>query len=287
MPPDQSQVPADFSLAKALPEEISGWKKSQDDEVYNRDDIFDYMDGAGEIYLAFDFRFVFVRQYAKADAPSIVVELYQMSSSEDAFGVFTQETDGQEVKVGQAAIYGAGLLRFWKDKIFVRIMADKETPEARDMVMKIGGIIHSAIPEAGPKPGLLRSLPVEGLQPETIRYFHTQISLNTHYYLANVNILNLSPETQAVLARYEKEGGRALLLLVDYPTAEKAYDAYGRFVEMFLLERFVPDGKYPPKKLENEKYAVVGREGRDVIIVLDADKPSIAEWLLKQATQNL
>src|SRR4030067_2515703 len=84
VPPEQTPAPSDFALGKALPQEISGWQKSRDDQVFNREDIFDYLDGAGELYLAFDFQFVFVREYAKPEAPAVVVEVYPMSSSADA-----------------------------------------------------------------------------------------------------------------------------------------------------------------------------------------------------------
>src|SRR5512135_2556557 len=79
VPAEQTAVvPPDFTLARALPAALAGWEKSRDDEVFDRDSVFDYLDGGGELYLAFDFRFVFVREYAKPDAPAIVVELYQM-----------------------------------------------------------------------------------------------------------------------------------------------------------------------------------------------------------------
>lgn len=284
---EQTPAPSDFALAKALPPEVLGWQKGEEDQVYGRDDIFDYLDGAGEIYLAFDFKFVFVRQYAKPDAPSIVAEIYQMSSSGDAYGIFTQDMDGQEVRMGQEALYGAGLLRFWKDKVFVRIMADRETPEAREAVMKLGEALDSAIREAGPKPELLARLPVEGLEPGTTRYFHTVISLNSHYFMSNVNILNLSLETQVVTARYERYKARGTLILIEYPSEDKAYNAYGRFIEMYMLERFVPDRKFPPAELENGKYAGAVRSGRYLAISVEADDKAVADDLLKRALANL
>jgi hypothetical protein len=286
-PSDQEQVPPDFAPAKALPSDIGGWTRSRDDQAFNRDGIFDYLDGAGELYLAFDFRIVFVREYAKPDAPSIVVEIYQMSSSADAFGIFTQDNDGQEVKLGEDALYGAGLLRFWKNSVFVRIMADRETPEARDAVMRLGAAIETAVPEAGPKPDILKRLPVEGLEPRTISYFHTVISLNSHYFMANANILNLSPETRVALARYSRNGKRATLILVEYPTEDSAYSAHGRFVEMYLLERFTPETQFPPLKLENGKYAGAARLGRYLAMVVEADDQAVAEWLLDRASKNI
>jgi len=285
--PDKAKILASFSLRQTLPPEAAGWKTGREDQLFTRDDVFDYIDGGGEIYLAYDFRFVFVREYVRDGAPSIVVEIYQMSSSEDAYGVFTHDSDGDAVDLGQGAIYGAGLLRFWKDKIFVRIMADQETPEAKAVVMGFGTKIAGAIPGEGEEPGLINFLPEEGLKPKSLRYFHTLISLNAHYYLANVNILNLSPETQVAMARYEREGSQLRVLVVEYPSVERAVDAQGRFAEMFLLERFEAGRKVPPKKLEDGKFAGVVRSGRYLIIVTEAGKKSDLEWITENISYNL
>ena len=284
---DNNKILASFPFRQALPPEISGWKTDREDQVFTRDDVFDYMDGGGEIYLAYDFQFVWVREYVRDDAPSIVAEIYQMSSSEDAFGVFTHDTDGDEVELGQGAIYGAGLLRLWKDKIFIRILADRETSEAKTVILELGAKIAGAVAQEGGKPGLVKVLPEEGLRPKSLRYFHTLISLNAHYYLANVNVLNLSPETQVVMARYEKEGSQARLLLVEYPTVERAVDGHGRFVEIVLLERFKPGREVPPKKLEDGKFAGAVRSGRYLIIVIKADKKADLDWITKTICQNL
>ena len=283
----KSEILASFAVRQALPSEADGWKTGREDQIFTRDDIFDYVDGGGEIYLAYDFQFVFVREYVREGAPSIVVEVYQMSSSEDAFGVFTHDPDGEDVDLGQGALYGAGLLRFWKDKVFVRLMADRETPEAKALIMGLAAGIVGAIPGEGPEPNLIGCLPKEGLKPKSLRYFHTLISLNAHFYLANVNILNLSPETRVAMARFERAGSQARVLLVEYPTVERAIDAERRFAEMFLIERFMADRKLPPKKLEDGKYAGLSRDGRHLVIVVEADKKPDLEWLMRSISRNL
>jgi len=89
------------------------------------------------------------------------------------------------------------------------------------------------------------------------------------------------------MARYEKEGSQARLLLVEYPTVERTVDAQGRFVEMFLVERFEAGRKLPPKKLEDGKFAGVLRSGRHLIIIIEADKKSVLDWITKTIYQNL
>jgi hypothetical protein len=138
-----------------LPVQIDGWSASDRDQTYTRDTIFDYMNGAGEIYLAYDFEKLFVREYTRPSAPPIIAEIYEMDSSEDAYGVFTNDTDGKPVKMGQGGIYAQGLLRFWKGPIFVRLMAERETDETRAAIMSLGREISSAIEDEGHTPALL------------------------------------------------------------------------------------------------------------------------------------
>lgn len=157
-----------MGLDRLLPKTIYGWEAAAKDNLFDRRTIFDYMNGAGEIYLAYDFRILLVREYTGKSSPPIAAEIYQMSSSEDAYGVFSQDPDGEEVEVGQGALYGMGLLRFWKGKIFVRILAEKETAESKSAVMALGKKIAEAIPAKGGKPALLDWIPSEGLRTNLI-----------------------------------------------------------------------------------------------------------------------
>ncbi|MGQ9672788.1 MAG: DUF6599 family protein [Candidatus Aminicenantales bacterium] len=283
---DKKQVFA-FALSEALPREMNGWRAKSEDQFFNRDNIFDYMDGAGEIYLAFDFQFLFVREYARKNFPSVVVEVYQMGSSEDAYGVFTQDTDGEEVRCGQAAVYAGGLLRFWKDTVFARILADKEKPEARSLVMKMGETLAAAIPREGKMPELIKFLPTQGLRPQTIRYFHTLVSLNSHYYFSSANILNLSPQTKVLLALYDFNGIKAKLLLAAYPSSEQAKKALAQFTSGYLEEEAPPEATLLTKKLEDGRFLGVELRGKFLILVFEADQPSLCRQLADEITPKL
>ena len=69
---------------ESLPVQIDGWSTAERDQLYTRDNIFDYMNGAGEMYLAYDFKKLFFREYTRPSAPPIIVEIYEMKSSGDA-----------------------------------------------------------------------------------------------------------------------------------------------------------------------------------------------------------
>jgi len=92
-------------MREFVPNEIYGWKAQGEVEIYDRETIFDYIDGAGEIYLLYGFRKVMVFHLAKVDQPTIVVEIFDMGSAEDAFGVFSHAREGEEIGVGQGSEY--------------------------------------------------------------------------------------------------------------------------------------------------------------------------------------
>ena len=71
------------------PLEADGWKWDRKVASFKGESLYDYIDGAAEVYLAYNYRRVSVRRYVKPNQPDIIADVYQMGSSEDAFGVFS------------------------------------------------------------------------------------------------------------------------------------------------------------------------------------------------------
>jgi hypothetical protein len=268
-----------LNLLMILPQEISGYVTEREDEIYTRENLFDYINGAAELYLAYDFSELLVREYIKNSAPTIAVEIYHMSTSEDAFGIFTQETDGEVVDIGHNAIYSKGLLRFWEGKIFTRIFASYEGKDTRAIIMKIGLLIAQSISQVSKKPIMTNLLPSKGLQFQTIRYFHKMVSLNSHYYIADQNIFNLNEDTKAILARYKKGNQKIRLLLIEFPDQNKTMEAYGQFVQIYMGEQPVLNSELQWLKIENSEVISTRKVGRFIITIFEADSPSTCIWL--------
>src|SRR5512147_2433040 len=86
-----------------LPTETAGWKWDGKEMKYDPKTVFSYMDGSAELYLAYGFQSLVVHRYEKPDRPPITVELYEMGSSEDAFGVFSFERQDEDAGIGQGS----------------------------------------------------------------------------------------------------------------------------------------------------------------------------------------
>ena len=71
-----------------LPAEALGWRGDGADESVDRDGLFSLIDGGAEAYRALNVRRVGARRYVKAGAPDVVVDVFDMGSSADAYGAY-------------------------------------------------------------------------------------------------------------------------------------------------------------------------------------------------------
>ena len=269
-------------LHRALPGQIKGWTAEPGDRFFDSETIFDYINGAGEVYRAYNLQRCLSRRYTNPKGPPIVLDIFYMGSSEDAFGVFTHDQDGEALDVGQGALYRSGWLSFWKDRFFVSVYTEEETAAAEKAVRGLGKVVASLITAQGPKPRILLRLPHEGLLPRSIRYLHHHIVLNYHFYVSDENILDLGPHTDAVLAGYQRGKEYARILLVIYPNKKKAAEALARFLRHYLPEA---DSK-GLVLLENGKWSTAALKGKLLAVVLEADSRQLAKGILKRVIET-
>ena len=160
-------------------------------------------------------------------------------------GAPTVSTMGEDRPAWPSALYGEGLVRLRSDKIYARILAERETPGSKEAVLTLGRIVVQGASDS-PTPALLRRLP-GNLWPEwkqrlkMTAYFRSHLVLNSLYYLSQENIFDLDHETEAAITQYERESPQGLqrfrVLLVQYPDAEAARQALAHFRRVYLPER--------------------------------------------------
>ena len=266
-----------------IPKEINGWVANVEVRTYDRKTLFKYIDGGAELYLAYRFRKAYVYTYAKVGGPDIIMGIYNMSTTKDAFGVFTSEREGEDIGIGQGSEYEGGLLRFFKGRFFVSIMTYEETPQSRKTLLGLARAVADGIQSTGDRPELPSSLPPKGLIETSIRYFYNHLILNLHYYIANENIFLLDSDTEAVLARYAAEKEKPYLLLVKYPSKQHAKKAFSSFLNAYMSDAM----QTGIVKTENDKWTATDLHARFVAVVFDAPSDGCARSLLEAVRMRL
>lgn len=250
---------AEMKTAKPeLPRTVGPWTRSEATRTISAENIFEYMDGAGELYIGYRFDRIEVAEYAAPGEKNILVELYFMKTPDDAFGLLSLDWGGNPVDLDVAArpgveiqlswpgaLYGEGLLRLRSDALYARILAEQETPHAKEAVLTLGRAVVKEGADSS-SPALLRHLP-EAFRlgwkqcRDGTSYFRSHLVLNSLYYLSQENIFDLGHETEAAIARYEKESPAGLqhirVLLIQYPEARVAGKALAHFLRVYLPDR--------------------------------------------------
>jgi Family of unknown function (DUF6599) len=260
-----------------LPDAIDGWMLEGQPQLIDATNIFNYMNGAGELYLGYHFDHLSVYEYKDKTKNSIVVELYQMMDSRDAFGLLSMDWSGEAVELNPPgpgtsvasivppcrALYGKGLLRAWSDDLYIRIMASREIPGAREVILQLGSLITTGRDNPAP-PDFLQLINPSPGGPWTIKkdrtaYFYSHLVLNSFFYLSHENILNLDSGTEALLLTFNREllsldrkktdsdKSTAHLLVIRYPDFQESskalHDFFGAYLPELTLDKISLEGQ--------------------------------------------
>jgi len=249
----------------SLPSSVMGWQRAPDGQHYDPETIFSYIDGHAEVYLAYGLRGCTAERYSgPVGEPDLILDIFEMASPADAFGVFTHDTEGETVGIGRDSRFRYGWLSFWQGSHFVSIVAEGETTIAEEATLELGRQVAALLPSEGVAPSILEALPEAGLEVRSVRYLHHPQILNTHLSIDPENLLGLGMDAEAVLGLYQRDSDRAYLLVVDYPDERRA-----KRVESSVLERLATASGEGGMSPAEEAFSGCRREGNRLAVVLE------------------
>ena len=269
----------------ASPSEMDGWKVVEGPDDYNRETAFKYMDGAAELFIAYNMKMLTVLRYEKQGRPAITAEIFHMGSGEDAYGLFYFESDDPGAGVGQGSEFGGGLLRFWKGSYFVSVYGENTGADVEAATLRIGQSIAASIKETGNPPKILSLLP-EGEVPYTksqMWFLHSHILLNQRFFIDNKNVLNLANDVDVALGRYGTSKEKVHLLIAAYPSPDRAAQAFSGFKNALLTGA----GEKSTMKRDNGRWTVAEIQRAFIVIVFNAPDETFARGFIKSVSAKL
>ena len=261
----------DDLIVPTLPIEVVGWTAEGDAEVYDTESIYAYINGHAEVYLAYGMKRCVSRRYIRSEGGGeIVVDLFEMASPADAFGVFSHDRDGEESAVGQGGVFRHGWLSFWIGSWYGSVYSSGDGVAVREAVLAVGRAVAEGLPEGGEVPTLVDRLPTVGLDQSSVCFLRSPQILNAHVFVGSDNVLGIGPEVEAVVGKYEENGRVAHLVVVRYPSEASAE----------AVEQRARDGA---DSVTDQPEMVVGRRGSIVAAVVGSDVGDWGEALLTEA----
>jgi hypothetical protein len=214
--------------AAVLPERlISGWTSAGPPAEFKGGNLFDYIDGGAEIFLEFGFDRLLVQNYKKGHS-EIVLELYQMESSESALGIYLMKCGIETPIEGVPARNSGDRTQFTilKGRAFIHI----NNPEGKEslllVMVDLARALLKFIPQGEPVT-LLDELPLEGRIPGSERLIRGPYALESIFTFGEGDVFELQGKIFAVAADYrDQDGEPSTRLIISYPDERRAEAGY-------------------------------------------------------------
>lgn len=204
--------------------ELKGYKPVSDYPVYTPDDLWDYINGAADAYLALGFIDLNITEYVKGKN-RIKAEIYRFSDDAEAFGIYSMERSPgyRFIQVGVQGYNEEGIVHFYKDRYYIKVMSQSPSVKVNDRMKELAGLIAERIGGKNEFPELLKIFPAEGLLKNQETYLLE--SILGHEYLSD-----------AFRASYEVEEKRFDIYLFRCSDGAEAAEMAGRLAG----DAFVP-----------------------------------------------
>jgi hypothetical protein len=152
---------------------LSGWQLTEEVRSFFPDDLFEYIDGAAESYLSYDFRELAVADLERTGTDAtMTLEIYDMGTPVNAFGIFGAERypDNAAVPVGELGYCEGEALNFLAGRFYVKMLAFGLGDGTESFLRDVGSKVAAKIEPAGGLPALVRAFPKDGLVARSERY---------------------------------------------------------------------------------------------------------------------
>jgi hypothetical protein len=267
--------------------EIANWKLSSPVKIYDKNTIFDYIDGAAELYFAYNYTKVASAEY-KNGQTSIIIDVYDMTTPENAFGIYSlnRYQEANYVSIGNEGILTGTNLDFWKGNYYCKVYSFDQSEKYQKDVTDFGNRLSSRITDTGEEPAVIKKLHPNGLIPKTARFFTKKLGLDNIHFVSEDNLFGLDGETKGAVAEYKLNENKFSAFIIEYTSLQKADLAFETYTK-YLTEKAkavpieaIPDGKAKMFELEG-KYTLVSLKGQTLLGFWDVESLDVAKSILQ------
>jgi len=182
--------------------EIKGWELQTDNKIFTADDLWEVIDGAAELYLAYDFQDLHQAIYIADNEREVKVELYRHTTPVNTYGIYTAERmpDYTFIEMGVQGYTGEDILNFFTGCYYVKISSYGRNDVDEETLKVIAGEVSRHLNQTGSWPGEVLLFPAEG-----------KMAMSDGYVASN--FMGYSFFRSAFTARYSADGEFTLFIM--------------------------------------------------------------------------
>lgn len=247
--------------------ELNGFKKVSKYPVFTPDNLWDFIDGAADTYLALGFVDLNVIEYKKGKEV-IKLEIYRHSDHVMAFGIYASERSPsfRFMNIGSQGYIADGAINFFKGSYYVKLRTWSEKPKTlqaeESLAMRVAGMLEGETE----MPALLSEFPDEGRK------------VNEETFI-NESVLGHQFLNKAYKAVYQAGNDNFNVFLMKFNSQPEAFKTASAYLTQAAIEAEPSDiGKYVFTDGYNGTIFLSWKNDRIVIISgLAKDQADIAD----------
>jgi len=183
---------------------VTGWKQSGEIQTFTPKTLFEYINGAADLYIMYDFQELKVAEYRNEKKASVTVEVYKHKTPTHAFGIYSQERlpNTNFIDVGAQGYIENNVLNFLTGPYYVKMTSYHTGAEDREILLTFAKKMSENLGTKGTLPAILSSFPEEGKKKNSEKFI-------------NKNFLGYSFLHSAFTADYELSGKKFKLFVIE------------------------------------------------------------------------
>ena len=182
---------------------LNGWESDGKVQAFNKDNLFERIDGAAEFYLSYGFESLQVASW-KRDGSELTVEVYDHGDPLHAYGIYSIERSAkaETSPIGLEGYSDAATLNFVTGKFYVKINSTQIEKVAGFSLKSFATEFAKTLCSNPEYPKVIGLFPKENLQSNTCQYIPTEF-------------MGLGFLGSAVRAKYSLNGAEVTIFIIE------------------------------------------------------------------------
>jgi len=247
--------------------ELKGYKKSTDFQVFTPDNLWDFINGAAETYLAYGFVDLHIAEYKKGKNV-IKLEIYRHNDHTNAFGIYSTERSSsfKYMNLGSQGYTVEGAINFFKGNYYVKIRTFSKSEKTLEAIQSLALSLAGMLEGSTDMPPVLSMFPSAGKKANEEMYINE--SVLGHKFL-----------NQAYKANYESGTDNFSVFIFNCKSPDEAWKSADAFLVSAGIDPLESSaGKYVLSDGYNGTIFLAWKDNRIVAISgLSKDQADIAD----------